>query len=85
MSMFEYCSVFMVKDLLICLQEATLYFIFKRSWIPKDFDECFLNLPCGCHHPGKEIQCEDCPYLEGCLSTWKLNQDYVKKRKNAAV
>jgi hypothetical protein len=72
----------MVQDLLICLQEATLYFIFRKSWIPKSFAQCFVNLPCGCQNPGKEIKCEDCPYLEACLSSWKLHQDYLKQKTN---
>nr|WP_242039622.1 hypothetical protein [Anabaena sphaerica] len=72
----------MVQDLIVCLQEATLYFICKKSWVPKEPNECFVNLPCGCQNPGKEIKCEDCQYLEGCLSSWKLNQDYVKQGKS---
>jgi hypothetical protein len=30
--------------------------------------DCYVNPPCGCPNPGKEIQCEDCEYLEACLS-----------------
>ncbi|AFZ58464.1 hypothetical protein F2Y95_11785 [Aphanizomenon flos-aquae CCAP 1446/1C] len=70
----------MVQDLIICLQEATLYFILKKSWVPKYRDQCLVNFPCGCLNPGKEIKCEDCPYLEACLSTWKLQHDHVKPR-----
>jgi hypothetical protein len=69
----------MVQDLVVCLQEVTLYFIFKKSWVPKHPDECFVNPPCGCNNPGKEIQCEDCPHLEACLSDWKLHKDSVKQ------
>jgi hypothetical protein len=68
----------MVQDLMVCLQEATLYFIFKRSWIPKHPDECFVNPPCGCVHPGQELKCEECSHLEACLSAWKLNNDLIK-------
>ncbi|MFM2064596.1 MAG: hypothetical protein RLZZ507_4267 [Cyanobacteriota bacterium] len=75
----------MVQDLIVCLQEATLYFIFKKSWLPKHPDECFVNLPCGCQHPGKEIKCEDCPYLEACLSSYKLHKDHIKKKKKVAI
>ena len=65
----------MVQDLIVCLQEATLYFILKKSWISKHPDECFVNLPCKCQNPGQEIKCEDCTYLEECLSSWKLNKN----------
>ncbi len=62
----------MVKDLIFCLQEAALYLIFKKSLTPQDPSECFVNSPCGCANPGQDIQCEDCAYLECCLSNCKL-------------
>jgi hypothetical protein len=30
--------------------------------------DCYLNPPCGCINPGKEIKCESCEHLESCLS-----------------
>ncbi|MEB3336372.1 MAG: hypothetical protein VKJ46_02850 [Leptolyngbyaceae bacterium] len=35
---------------------------------PPTPEVCFLNPGCGCAHPGEELKCEDCPYLESCLS-----------------
>jgi hypothetical protein len=66
----------MVQDLIFCLQEATLKFILKKYSPLKDPAECFVNPPCGCTNPGRELQCEDCPYLEACLSSFKLNSPY---------
>ncbi|QKQ74171.1 hypothetical protein FBB35_13310 [Nostoc sp. TCL240-02] len=63
----------MLKDLIFCLQEAALYLILiKKSRTPQDPSECFVNSPCGCANPGQDIQCEDCAYLESCLSNCKL-------------
>ncbi|BAZ29574.1 hypothetical protein NIES4074_20210 [Cylindrospermum sp. NIES-4074] len=71
----------MMRDLIICLQEATLYFIHKKSWTPKNPSECFLNPPCGCANPGKTQQCEDCVHLEACLSHCKLHGADSKQLK----
>jgi hypothetical protein len=62
----------MLKDLIFCLQEAALYLILKKSLTPQEPSECFVNPPCGCANPGQDIQCEDCAYLESCLSNCKL-------------
>lgn len=62
----------MLKDLIFCLKEAALYLLFKKSRTPQDPSECFVNPACGCANPGKYIQCEDCDYLESCLSDCKL-------------
>ena len=70
----------MVKDLVFCLQEATLYLLFKKSRTPKDPSECFVNPPCGCVNPGQNIQCEDCTYLESCLSSCKLQNVSLSSR-----
>ncbi len=75
----------MVQDLIICLQEATLYFIFKKSWFPQHPDQCFVNLPCGCNNPGKELKCEDCPDLEACLSSLKLQKNYYGKENTNSL
>ncbi|WP_339383020.1 hypothetical protein [Nodularia sp. LEGE 06071] len=64
--------VFMVQDILFCLKEATSYYILKKYSTPKNSAECFINPPCGCANPGKELKCEDCTYLEACLSHFKL-------------
>ncbi|BAY76685.1 hypothetical protein NIES25_31420 [Nostoc linckia NIES-25] len=61
----------MVKDLIFCLQEAALEFIFNNFSKPKNVSECYINPPCGCSNPGQNIQCEDCVYLEACLSSFK--------------
>lgn len=50
------------RDVILLLQDAVGHKALKQ---PK---ECFLNPLCGCSHPGRELQCEDCPYLEACLS-----------------
>lgn len=62
----------MVKDIIFCLKEVTLYYISKKSTTPQDATDCFVNPPCGCANPGKELKCEDCNYLESCLSHFKL-------------
>lgn len=64
----------MFKDFVFCLQEAVLYFRLKNSPTQKDYSECFVNPPCGCSNPGQNIQCEDCAYLEACLSNCKLQK-----------
>ena len=52
----------LINDLLVCLQmTADKYTHGKPS-------DCYVNLPCGCRNPGKEIKCENCEYLESCLS-----------------
>ncbi|PLZ87986.1 hypothetical protein CEN44_16355 [Fischerella muscicola CCMEE 5323] len=51
-----------IQDLLICLQITTDIFTNKK---PSD---CLSNLPCNCPNPGKKLECEDCEYLEACLS-----------------
>ncbi|AFZ23475.1 hypothetical protein Cylst_1173 [Cylindrospermum stagnale PCC 7417] len=71
----------MIRDLIFCLQEATVYLIFKKSWLPKDPAECFVNPPCGCANPGKSLKCEDCPHLEACLSNIKLQKPRLSNSK----
>ncbi len=51
-----------IQNVLICLQVTTDFLTRKK---PSD---CYLNPPCHCPNPGKELQCEDCEYLEACLS-----------------
>jgi hypothetical protein len=55
----------MCRDLIVCLRETAI------SFAPKQAAKCFSNLPCECPHPGQETQCEECPYLEACLSRCK--------------
>jgi hypothetical protein len=66
----------MMQDLIICLQEFTAYFILKKTWLPQTPADCFVNPACGCENPGKKMQCEECPYLEACLSSFKLQKDH---------
>jgi hypothetical protein len=61
----------MVRDVIFCLQEVACDIIFQNSSTSKQLTECFINPPCGCANPGKELKCEDCPYLEACLSDMK--------------
>lgn len=61
----------MVKECIFCLQEVALQLIFKKYLPPQNPSECFVNPPCGCPNPGKELQCEDCIYLEACLSNFR--------------
>nr|WP_236117132.1 hypothetical protein [Hassalia byssoidea] len=69
----------MTRDIIFCLQEAALEFIFQKSFKPKNPSECFINPDCGCKNPGKELKCEDCPDLEACLSGFK---NAVSSRNN---
>lgn len=62
----------MLQDLIFCLQEATLHFVFKKYWTPQEPAECFVDPPCGCANPGKELQCEECGHLEACLSSFRF-------------
>jgi hypothetical protein len=66
----------MTRDILFCLQEAALQFILQKSFTPKNPSECFINPPCGCTNPGKELKCEECPELEACLSGFQLAVSY---------
>ena len=71
----------MARDFLFCMQEAALEFIFKKSSTPKNPSQCFVNPACGCANPGKELKCEECPALEACLSSCKLETTYSHKKK----
>lgn len=64
--------MYMLQDLIFCLQEAALQFVFKKYSTPQESAECFVNPPCGCANPGKEIQCEECTHLEACLSSFRF-------------
>lgn len=66
----------MVRDLIFCLQEAALEFVLKKYRVPQQPAECFVNPPCGCVNPGKELKCEECSYLESCLSSFKVKGLY---------
>ncbi|QFZ14546.1 hypothetical protein EH233_22405 [Anabaena sp. YBS01] len=61
----------MVQDCIFCLHEAALQLLCKKHLFPTNPNDCFVNPPCGCPNPGKEMQCEDCPHLEACLSSFK--------------
>ncbi|MBD2596449.1 hypothetical protein H6G74_19240 [Nostoc spongiaeforme FACHB-130] len=62
----------MMQDVIFCLQEAAVEIILKPSSTSKKLTECLISPPCGCANPGEELKCEDCPYLEACLSRIKL-------------
>ena len=59
------------QALIIFWRETALSIVLRDGDTPKHPKECFLNPPCGCSNPGKELQCEDCPHLEACLSRFK--------------
>ncbi len=64
----------MVRDVIFCLQEVVAEIILKPSSTSKKLSECLISPPCGCANPGEEIKCEDCTYLEACLSSIKLER-----------
>ncbi len=61
------------RDLLVRLRETALGIVLRDCETPKHPNECFLNPPCGCSNPGKSLECEECPYLEACLSRFKVS------------
>jgi hypothetical protein len=67
-------------DLIDCLRETAFRLVVKDSYLPKHPEECFLNPPCGCANPGKELKCEECPHLEACLSQFKTVKSSQKSR-----
>jgi|GEM_PF-3676191 len=75
----------MLRDCIFCLQETALQLISKKYLPPQDPSECFFNLPCACSHPGKELRCEDCPYLEACLSNFGSNWEFKNKKQNRTI
>ena len=74
------------RNIMFCLRETTYRVVLKQSWTPKQPQECFLNPPCECSNPGKDLQCEDCPHLEACLSQFKtsrVTRSKIKQRVTA--
>jgi hypothetical protein len=69
------------QGLILCLREAAWSILLKQPLAPKDPQECFLNLPCNCVNPGKELECEECPHLEGCLSQFKSSKSSGRQLK----
>lgn len=69
------------RNVVITLQETFLSLVLKDSKTPKQPADCFLNPPCGCSNPGQALQCEDCPYLEGCLSRFKTAKGVKRTMK----
>jgi hypothetical protein len=59
-----------IQDVLICLQLSVDCLTAKH---PSD---CLSKPLCGCAHPGKELQCEDCEHLEACLSRFQPLQSH---------
>lgn len=63
------CHIYKHQSLcLFCQDVIVLWQDTFDSFTPKQSSECFLNPPCGCLHPGKELACEECSHLEACLS-----------------
>jgi hypothetical protein len=62
------------REFIFCLQETAFRVVLKQPLAPKHPEECFLNPPCGCSNPGKELTCEECPHLEACLSQFKTRR-----------
>ena len=67
------------QDYIILLRDL----IAERS--AKQPSVCLTNLPCGCAYPGREIQCEECPDLEACLSYSKSLQTSATKVKKRST
>jgi hypothetical protein len=61
------------RDFILCLRETAINFV------PKQPAKCLSNLPCACPDPGKQPQCEDCPYLEACMSRCKPTKRLPEK------
>lgn len=51
-----------LKDISICCQ------LFADTLKKKEANKCYIKPACGCLNPGKELKCENCEYLESCLS-----------------
>jgi hypothetical protein len=71
------------RELILYMQETAFRVVLGQPSTPKHRQECFLNPPCGCSNPGQELQCEDCPHLEGCLSQFKtprVSDSHIKRR-----
>lgn len=64
-------KLMLYQALTIFWRETALSIVLRDQETPKNPKECFLNPPCGCSNPGQELQCEDCPHLEACLSRFK--------------
>jgi hypothetical protein len=69
------------QDFILCMKEAAFRLVAGQNSAPKHPSECYLNPPCGCSNPGKNLQCEDCPYLEACLSQFKTRRVSVSPIK----
>ncbi|MBF2064090.1 MAG: hypothetical protein IGS39_06650 [Calothrix sp. C42_A2020_038] len=65
------------NDLLVCLQMTTDKCTGRKAV------SCYVNPPCGCRNPGKEIECENCEYLEACLSRAQARPKVVCERIDA--
>ena len=67
------------QDFILLLRETVCRFNHKQP------ESCFLKPPCGCPHPGQELRCEECPYLEACLSRFRsvgdLRRDPLRAKR----
>ncbi|OKH53547.1 hypothetical protein NIES2101_10500 [Calothrix sp. HK-06] len=52
----------LINDFLVCLRMTA------DKCTQNKASSCYINPPCGCQNPGKEIECENCEHLESCLS-----------------
>lgn len=59
------------RNWMFSLRERIFSIVLQDRDTPTHPSECFLNPPCGCSNPGKNLQCEECPHLEACLSRFK--------------
>jgi hypothetical protein len=66
-----------IQDLVMSLQTIA------NKNTPQKAADCYLNPACGCANPGKEIECESCEYLEGCLSRCQTHRPTGNKTSNA--
>ncbi|HBB35970.1 MAG TPA: hypothetical protein DDZ80_30150 [Cyanobacteria bacterium UBA8803] len=66
------------RDFIVYFRDIAASVELRQHFTPNKHEDCLLNMPCGCAKPGVELQCEDCPYLEACLSHFKLKS--CKKR-----
>ncbi len=69
------------RNMIFSLRETIFSIVLQDCDTPKHPSECFLNPPCGCSNPGKELQCEECPHLEACLSRFKAARRVKSTRK----
>lgn len=73
------------QGFILYVQETAFRVVIGETLTPKRPEECFLNPPCGCSNPGKELSCEDCPHLEACLSHFKTRTVLARSIKRTVL